>query len=157
MWLQVCLYILLFSSFFCMLEYNIFITRALPSEFKYSKEKQAMSSEDIIFSFFFSFLIYRELLDDENFQESLTVIKNEPILYFNQFASQHQSTTKQVYETSIGSQRSIVDADHKRVRDTEQGPVDRSSALPESESQVLGEREPSTGCCLYRELQGHHY
>ena len=63
------------------------------------------------------------------------MIKNEPILYFNQFASQHQSTTKQVYETSI------VDADHKRVQDTEQGPVDRSSARPESESQALGERE----------------
>ena len=69
------------------------------------------------------------------------MITNEPILYFNQFASQHQSTTKQVYETTIGSQRSIVDADYKRVRDTEQGPVDQSSALPESESQVLGEKE----------------
>ena len=101
------------------------------------KKSKLCTSEDI----FFSFLIYRELFDDENFQESLTVIKNEPILYFNQFANQHQSTTKQVSETRIGSQRSIVDADHKRVRDTEQGPVDRSSALPESESQVLGERE----------------
>ena len=102
------------------------------------KKRKRCRQKISFFPSFFPFLIYRELLDDENFQESLIVIKNEPILYFNQFASQHQSTTKQVYETSIGSQRST---DHKRVWDTEQGPVDRSSALPESESQVLGERE----------------
>ena len=40
---------------------------------------------------FFCWHDYRELLHDDNFQESLSEIKEEPIPYFNQFSSQPKS------------------------------------------------------------------
>ncbi len=80
----------------------------------------------------------RELLDDENFQESLAEVKKEPILYFQQFNLHAQSNGGQEGGKEDLHQRSdsLQIEPHKH----DQGP--RTCAPPEKDlGKVLGEAD----------------